>query len=220
MQLDARVSRLVVLSQAVALAISFAHPLDAQAPPQCRVTDTRTSAPHAELRAGKYRLTLAASNGQWRGKEVSGSLELRKTTSADRSPRTGQTAHDSLALTPLWGATDVKFDVVGAPVPASDTLVPTPTSLDPVYPGVLVTILRSPIGAIPAGNILLIGTLTNRRADIGWMDGPGIALAVRQVDSSGFRGTWQEWGIVMGGRGYFCAILSHPWNLDSPSSDR
>jgi hypothetical protein len=220
MQLNARVSRLVVLSQAVALAISLAHPLDAQAPSLCLATDTRTSAPHAELRAGKYRLTLAASNGQWRGKQVSGSLELRKTTSTDRSPRTGQAARDSLALTPLWGATDVKFHVVGAPVLASDTLVPSPTSLDPVYPGVLVTILRSPIRANPVGNILLIGTLTNRRADIGWMDGPGIALAVRQVDSSGFRGTWQEWGIVMGGRGYFCAILSQPWNLDSPSSHR
>ena len=216
MQLNARVSRLVVLSQAVALAISLAHPLDAQAPSQCQVTDTRTSAPHAELRAGKYRLTLAASNGQWRGKEVSGSLELRKTTSTDRSPRTGQTARDSLALTPLWGATDVKFDVVGAPVTASDTLVPAPTSLDPVYPGVLVRILRPPIGANPAGIVLLIGTLTNRRADIGWLDGPGIALAVRQVDSSGFRGTWQEWGIIMGGRGDFCAVLSQPWTLDSP----
>jgi hypothetical protein len=53
--------------------------------------------------------------------------------------------------------------------------------------------------------VLLIGTLTNRRDDEGWQDGPGIELVVRRQRGQSFRGTWGEWGIVRGGSGYFCA---------------
>jgi len=52
---------------------------------------------------------------------------------------------------------------------------------------------------------MVVGTLSNLRDDTGWLDGAGIVMYVRRIDEAGFRGTWQEWGIVRAGRGYFCA---------------
>ena len=52
---------------------------------------------------------------------------------------------------------------------------------------------------------MTVGSLSNLRDDLGWLDGAGIGLWVREFTRDGFVGTWSPWGIVRGGPGYFCA---------------
>jgi hypothetical protein len=95
---------------------------------------------------------------------------------------------------------------VAAPVGLGDTLIPSPESADPVRPGVLVLMTEDwQSGSRRKQPVLVIGALVNRRDEEGWVDGPGIALWVRNIDDQGFSGTWGEWGIVPGGQGAFCA---------------
>ena len=165
----------------------------------CRADTVAFRGPGDSLTAGSYTLTMVATQGRRAGAEASGSLILRRTTLGDTSPRTGERPVRSPHDEPLVGWSDLDFRSVGAPVFPSDTLAPRPTSQDPVYPGVLV--LRQ--GVRDERFVLLIGTLTNRRADRGWHDGAGIELAPRRFGERTV-GTWSEWGIVRGGRGFFC----------------
>jgi hypothetical protein len=157
------------------------------------------------IEPGRYALTLVATVGSRRGSIGRGRLWLASTSSQDRSPRTGEhpSEADTLAR-PTYGATDIDFTVVGAPISTSDPTVPSPTSLDPIYPGVL-QLLANWDSDSPKQPILVIGTLANRRAGGVGVDGPGIGLFVRRRDAASFGGTWEAFGRLVDGSGYFCA---------------
>jgi hypothetical protein len=184
-------------------------------PPQGGTHISNTCAPPASdavpasgthLNPGAYQLTMVATEGPRTGTTTSGLLTLRPTSHSDRSPVTGHTpAHYIPRDEPFIGSVTLDFAIVGAPIGTGDTLIPSPTSSDPVRPGVLVLVQSWQSRSLPKQPILLIGTLANRRDEAGWLDGPGIGLWVRAINPQGFAGTWGEWGIVSGGRGTFCA---------------
>jgi hypothetical protein len=168
-----------------------------------------STTPGTTLKAGEFSLTLVATEGPQRDSSVSGPLWLWPTSVSDSSPRTGKRAVATDTLrTPFYGATDVNFDAVGAPVfrhgPSDPT--PSPDSRDPVYPGVLVFAGNRPGNSVGASATLVIGTLSNMRDGLISGDGEGIGLWVRAFDENAFVGDWSEWGIVRGGRGYFCLV--------------
>ena len=147
-----------------------------------------------------------ATEGRSAGQSSTGALILRPTSTLDRSPKTGaRPVRHNPNHVPLYGWTDLDLPSVAAPVMLDDTLIPLPNSRDPVRPGVLVLIQNWEDPGRDQQPVLLIGTLSNLRDQVGWEDGPGIALWVRQIDTGGFSGTWGKWGILVGGRGYSCA---------------
>ena len=158
------------------------------------------------LEPGRYDLTLVATAGPKRGATVMGTIDLLRTSAADRSQVTGrQLTHvDTLAM-PLYGWADVDFARVGAPVDLTpiDTLVPKSSSRDPARPGVVVLDFHwTNVGHRP---MVAIGSLSGRRDDAGWADGPGIGLSVWYNRGADFTGVWDRFGVVRGGSGYFCA---------------
>jgi len=157
---------------------------------------------------GRYKLTLVATTWHFKGRRVSGTLELHATSVTDISPQTGRgPAQPDTARSPLYGWTDLDFASVGAPVIEGDSIEPSPRSRDPVRPGVLV--LTQPLGP-REGTILVVSTLSNLRDETGWVDGGGIGLWVRDVSDADFRGTWDNWGLLAGSEGYFCATYVGP----------
>lgn len=169
-----------------------------QAPPAAAIADTA-----ARIHAGRYVLTLVASDGSSPAAHAHGPLWLHPTLDADRSPRTGRGPSHPGTGAPeyLYGAVSIDFRRIGAPVgmEPGDTITPAPTSTDPVRPGVLVSRGRS-------GTLILIGTLSNMRDDRNWLDGAGIGLHVRQISTDRFSGVWSGWGIVPSREGFFCAV--------------
>jgi len=159
---------------------------------------------HDSLRAGGYTLTLVATEGTKRGERVSGQLWLWRTSPRDSSTRTGKVAVKvDTAAAPFYGATDLQFAVVAAPVYSDGSEAePAPDSRDPVYPGVLV-LAGNPHDSMAALATLLISTVSNRRDGVWTLDGAGIALRIRSSGGQ-LKGDWKEWGIVYNGRGYFC----------------
>ena len=160
----------------------------------------------ARLRVGVYGLTLIATTGPRTGSSATGILKLRPAKASDKSPVTG---HHPVRFNPreqmLIGSAMLDFAAVAAPVGADDTLIPPPSSEDPVRPGVLVLMENWQFRSAHKVPVLLIGTLDNRRDEEGWLDGPGIGLWVRKITDSTFSGTWGNWGILAGGAGTFCA---------------
>jgi hypothetical protein len=125
---------------------------------------------------------------------------LTKTAVTDRSPRTGRTPPTAdTVLIPLYGAVSIDFDAVAALLGDN-----SPTSVDPIYPGVLAFNLHNR-SAPYRGPTLLIGSIGNTRDGMIGLDGSGIALEVLSVSDHGFAGTWGPAGIVVNGSGYFCA---------------
>ena len=123
------------------------------------------------------------------------------------------------AKTPLYGAAEgLDFKKVGAPVSDNGTPV---ESRDPVFPGVLV-LAHAPehapepdfsgaTGVFTLNHVVLVmGNVSNERTDLDVEDGSGIGLWVRHADSTGFSGTWDNWGIVVAGNGYYCAVRVGP----------
>jgi hypothetical protein len=157
----------------------------------------------SQIEAGEYKVVFVATNGRWEGEIASGTLVLRKTSPYDRSPRTGEKAQDH-QIAPLFGWLDADLSSVGAPI-MPDKVVASPQSRDPVYPGVLVLSIDWGKDYPPGTPVLTVSTLSNLRNGILWTDGAGIGLWVHSVTPEGFSGLWREWGIVVGGRGHFCA---------------
>jgi len=184
----------------------------AQPDSQSQVSKCLATSPSAvpnrgvRLRPGTYRLTLIATAGLRTGSSSTGILELRRATAQDRSPLTG---HRPVRFNPreqlLIGSVTLDFAAVAAPIGTDDTLIPSPSSTDPVRPGVLVLMQNWQSRSAPQTPVLLIGTLGNRRDEEGWLDGPGIGLWARSIADSAFSGTWDNWGILSGGSGTFCA---------------
>jgi hypothetical protein len=182
----------------------------------CKPPTDTTPPSRIRLDRGEYRLTLVGAAGRWKSRSTTGRLWLWPTSSMDRSPRTGQVAVGDTAKTPFYGAVEkLDFEKVGAPV--SDDAGTTPaSSRDPVFPGVLV-LTDAPEheatndGVVTLDQVVLtIGTVSNERTELDVTDGAGIGLWVRHADSTGFSGTWDNWGIVVGGNGYYCAVRVGP----------
>ena len=157
------------------------------------------------VRPGRYALTLVATSGTYTGTRSRGRLWLAKTSATDRSPRTGRLPArvDTLDM-PLYGAASVDFGAVAALLGEE-----TPTSVDPIYPGVLAFAFRHD-SPMPQRVTLLIGSIGNVRDGTIGLDGSGIALEVLSVTEHGFAGTWGPAGIVVNGSGYFCAHAVEP----------
>lgn len=184
---------------------------------QCTEVDDKLRTPDsARVPAGTYSLTVVATGGTRAGHRASGRLQLRPTSAADRSPKwpAERPPEGDTIGTPLYGATDVDFAAVGAPVErlnptaygGSDDAPPT-GSTDPLHPGVL-ALIQNAKGQGLRQTGLVIGTLANRRVADGVLslDGAGIILWVRRFTASGFDGRWWNFGIVANGAGYFCAV--------------
>jgi len=158
--------------------------------------DLLTSPPNPAIRVlpGDYVLHMVATEGSKRGATATGRLWLRSMSTSGYSPTPGRPAWSPSAISVLlYGATDVDLRAVGAPIDP-DTKHPEPTSFDPARPGV-----------VAHANILRISTISNLPWDTVMSDGSGIGLGITSIDAEGFSGVWKEWGILMGGRGYFCA---------------
>jgi len=177
----------------------------------CRaVPDSLRTPSAARLAAGSYALTIIATAGGKPGTQASGTLTLRETVSTNRSSRTGRLprSDENRSATPLWGYIDADLASVGAPLPdGNNPDEPQPTSRDPIYPGLLVHIQNWGSLTLPQQYVLTVGTTYNVRVRLHYAvaDGPGILMNVRQITIKGFRGTWQQGGLVVAG-GYFCAV--------------
>jgi hypothetical protein len=200
-----RTSYFLLLVFATAMACQ-AH---AQGSPCAPLQPRSSTALEVPLKAGEYTLTLFATDGPKKGRQVSGQLWLWHTSATDSSPRTGKRAVDTDTVRmPFYGATRLNFEAVGAPVfrPGSSDPTPAADSRDPVYPGVVVFAGNEPGDSVPASATLVIGSLSNMRDGLEGLDGAGIGLWVRSADNHKLVGDWSEWGIVRGGRGYFCLV--------------
>lgn len=155
---------------------------------------------------GTFQLTLVATSGRQIGGVAEGVLDLRPTSSTDRSPRTAELANDrSIADVPLYGWATADWRLIGAPVGHERA-----GSRDPVFPGVLVIFASWKEGYRPRTPVLLISSVSNRRGGEMMTDGAGIGLWVRKLDETGFAGEWSGWGIAISGSGYFCATPLKP----------
>lgn len=177
----------------------------------------RTAADHASSESftpGKYRLILIAGRGSRVGARASGTLTLLPASGADRSPtEPNEPASTDTAGYPMYGATDLDFTRVGAPL-MSDGFFPAPRSLDPLRPGVLVRV-DAARGRVDSPSIeLLIGTRDNLRDNRGFVmtDGAGIVLSVRRIVRERVFGEWRNYGMVVDGSGEFYIV---PFDSDS-----
>jgi hypothetical protein len=160
------------------------------------------------LESGSYVLMITADSGTKQGSRLRANVELVKARSDDRSPQTGERADLPLWLTPLYGWTDGDLKVVGAPV-SSGPHEPSPSSRDPIHPGILVHAWQrgldekhsQPVGA----QVLTISSLSNGRTldSLRWFDGGGIGLFVQGRDADCYYGSWSNWGIIGDGTGKF-----------------
>lgn len=191
-------------------AVRPAYAQGLRAAPCTSSANTRPLPRRMALRAGVYQITLAATRGPRSGEQAVGTLWLVRTSGSDSSPRfhTRPTRYDSLE-TPLYGALDLDFAKIGATVFPTDTMVPRPSSRDPVRPGVLVMMQNWQHPQLPHVPMLLVGSFTNIRDEPDGLvsfDGPGIVLVVRRVMGVAFTGTWEEAGRNANpGSGFFCA---------------
>ena len=158
------------------------------------------------MNPGSFRLTLVATSGRKIGGIAEGVLDLRPTSSSDRSPQTGEPAKDrNIADVPLYGWVAADWRLIDAPVGDEQA-----RSRDPVYPGVLAVFASWKEGYTPNTPVLLISTASNRRNGEILLDGGGIGLRVRHLSEAGFAGEWSGWGIAISGGGYFCATPLPP----------
>ena len=150
--------------------------------------------------AGRYHLTLVDARGGVE-RSVTGILEL-----VDNEPPlrrlpapTGQAPAETILL-PLhgWAAIDLA---------AVDALeIGEIGSRDTLQPGVLVLEQR-PAGTAPVAIMLRFGSIANRRAAEGALDGGYMALYVAHITPRGsFAGTWASGVYARRVTGHFCAI--------------
>jgi hypothetical protein len=174
------------------------------------VADSLRTADGARIVPGHYWLTMVADDRVLA--TAHGNLWLTPTSPGDRSPvhPDARPPDGDTAWAPLYGATDADLPRVGALNYAPDTgtyFVPTPSSRDPLYPGVIVQIQNWQPNRGRRQNALVIGSFVNRRPDgQHFLDGGGIVLWVRHFADGGFYGSWQPFGRREEGEGHFCAV--------------
>lgn len=163
------------------------------------VADELAAGTTADSLAGEYLLTLVATKGKDTGRVAEGQLWLNVNDSALRHVTTpaGRPVPGSVA--PLYGATDIDLDVIGA-IRVGDI-----TSLDPLLPGVLVLERHVVSQDIAFSEIFLrLGSEANRRDRIRF-DGAYTALRVRRIAVDGFDGSWASGITGSQSEGFFCA---------------
>lgn len=161
---------------------------------------------HSRL-AGGYQLTLVSEGPEHAGRRVAGGLWLWRGSAADSSPRTRKrVAPDDTVSHPYYGATNLDLWDLKRKGPANEAVLKS--GIDPVYPQVLVEVLRGPApsNAVWKSITLWIGSAANARDGSQGLDGAGFALDVVAIGPSGFRGHWGPAGIVRTEKGYFCAV--------------
>ena len=168
------------------------------------------------LTTGKYRIILIAGRGSHVGARATGTLTLFPTSGLDRSPRyPDERARTDTADHPMYGATDLDLRRVGAALDTRSPLSPSPTSLDPLHPGVLVHFEYPPNGSGTLRIWLSIGS-GNVRAMTPYMfvDGATLELSVRRIVDGRAFGAWGSGGssFVVGGSGEF---YIEPFDSDS-----
>ena len=138
-------------------------------------------------RAGSYRLTLVQVVDSVDASSATGALTLR--------PQPPGLDSLGMAVTPLYGFTDIDLRAVGA------QRVGDPAATDPRAPGVLV--LESGRGG-ERRILLRMGADANRR-DSALFDGAWTVLEVREIAADGFSGSWRSGVRLSRTRGCFCA---------------
>jgi hypothetical protein len=161
----------------------------------------------SETMAGEYRLELVATEGPRAGAATDGALRLVARPDSLRQPPPVLGIRDSTTTLPLSGSADLDVAAVGAVSPGAAG------SNDPLAPGVLVLERRGGSGSPLV--LLRMGSEANRPG-VTRFDGGYLALTVRELGDSGFRGTWasaggpgaQPTGASAGG--HFCAVRIQP----------
>ena len=155
--------------------------------------------------AGEYRVHWIVDTSGY-ATRTPGAYRLRlflwATSMNDSSPRTGgrPTPNDTVRH-PLYGLMVVdsgEFD--------RKRIQRLRSSIDPIYPPVLLRAGPMPLLRIGPAGILLVETVGNRRDGVRSLDGTGMAMRVIQANSNGFRGTFDRWGIARTDKGHFCAF--------------
>ncbi len=158
--------------------------------------------PSASLdgRAGEYSLILVEQPQGADARSARGNLVLYE-QEADLRHFTGS-GGDAIpgVMAPLFGATDVDVEAVGA-VRVGDL-----SSTDPAAPGVLV--IESDTDQGPS-ILLRFGSDANRR-DMVRFDGGFMVLEVRELGDNGFSGTWASGAQGAQTRGHFCSERRSP----------
>ncbi len=150
--------------------------------------------------SGEYAVTLVATSGDKSGDRTRGQLRLLEQTGELREFALPGVAMDTRVSVPLYGATGLDLDVVGA-VAAGDL-----SSLDPERPGVMVMESRGERDGAERTMILLrFGSEANRR-DVIAFDGAYMVMGVRAMSGEGFAGEWRSGVFGREVRGYFCAV--------------
>lgn len=146
----------------------------------------------AEPLEGEFRLALVAVSGPRAGSSVAGMLRLHAFgTRPAPVPAAAGVSH------PLYGATDVRLDQVGAAAHGDATRD------DPAAPGVLA--IEWQRSGPPARNeiTLRLGADANHGDQVRF-DGAHMALFVKSLSPERFTGRWRSGGDQQA-EGYFCA---------------
>jgi hypothetical protein len=150
---------------------------------------------------GTYTLVLVAVSGARAGSRAEGVSRLLRAAPSDRGRRPDGTVVTRDPLTdqiqPLYGWADVTLADIGA-VAWHD-----PRARDPVYPGVLVTVLPPSLARAARARVLLqLGS--GSRDGATRIDAPTTSLYADRVDSTGMWGRWVSGGLSTTAEGYFC----------------
>lgn len=146
----------------------------------------------AERLAGEYEITLEATDGPAAGRSSRGRLSLWPNPPDLQGLASAGGGVRSDASAPLYGATDVDVEAVGA------LRLGDPSSEDTGAPGVLLVERGDQI-------VLRVGSEANRR-DVLRFDGGYLALWVERVTEKGFAGSWTSGVMGVQARGRFCAV--------------
>ncbi|HUQ48940.1 MAG TPA: hypothetical protein VM053_11970 [Gemmatimonadaceae bacterium] len=161
---------------------------------------------------GRYRLVLVKTDSVRLPTGIfSGRLFLWPTSPKDSS-RNGRKPHPTFdGYNHYFGTTNVDMDAAEAYAHNGPDFwhfesIPNRADIDPIRPPILGFVLKGVSNGGPWQMFwLAIGTLANSRDTGGGLDGMGIGLDVKRINSKGLFGTWGPFGIVKTGRGYFCA---------------
>jgi len=161
---------------------------------------------------GQYRLVLVKTDSVRLPTGVFSGRLFLWTTSPKDSSRNGRKPHPTLdAYNRYFGTTNVDLDAAEAYAHYGGDFWhfksnPKREDVDPIRPPILGFVLKG-VNNGTSWQIfwLAVGTLANSRDTGPGLDGMGIGLDVKRINSEGLFGTWGPFGIVKTGRGYFCA---------------
>jgi len=190
------------------------NPPDASGIPQdfqCdSVADTLLKQNHSlEGLESRYRLVFVKRDSvRTPARTLTGYLYLWRTSPSDSNAKGQKPPASDAARSFYIGTTDLNLEAADADFTGFWRKVHDPkrSDLDPIHPPILGIVHRGSDGNNPWLLFsLAIGTLMNGRDGGDGLDGFGVVLDVKRIDSRGFSGIWDRAGMVQTGRGYFCA---------------